>query len=206
LKLQRVCNPFIKTNNSFSKLFSWQKALTLFNDTQKNIKPSEILFVAGNTLDLESSKVLKNISQNLGIDIISEQFLELDNKVMSNTRFNSTFVDILDSDLCLTVGTNIRFEASLLNVRLKQCVKRGNFIKASIGLNENLTYSNLSIGNSIQTLIKIAEGRHPFCKVLVKSKAPSLIIGSSVKKRLDSSSVTALLNTIAFNTNVISPN
>jgi NADH dehydrogenase (ubiquinone) Fe-S protein 1 len=167
---------------------------------------SEILIVAGNTLDLETLKILKDLSQNLGMDVITEQFLDLDTRLMSNTRFNTSFPDLLNSDLCLTIGTNIRFEASLLNIRIKKRTKTGGFIKASIGLNENCMYLNDSIGNSIKTLTKIAEGKHPFCKALVKSKKPLLIIGTSVKKRLDSSAINILVDQISFNINIATSN
>ena len=202
LKLQRIGNPFF-FQDSFLKLFSWQKALKKLQEVQKNIKPSEMTFVCGNNVDLETSQVLKKISQNKGISIVSERFLDVDNKLFSNVCFNTTFSDVLDSDLCLTFGTNVRFEASLLNVRLKKRSRAGNFIKGSVGLNENNTYFNVSIGNSVSTLIQIAEGKHPFCKKLSKAKTPIIIVGSSVKKRLDSSSVSSLINSLEKHINVI---
>jgi NADH dehydrogenase/NADH:ubiquinone oxidoreductase subunit G len=134
-------------------------------------------------LDFETVSFLKRVSQNLGIDLISEQYLNVENKLISNSQFNTNFTDILNSDLCLTVGTNIRFEASLLNVRIKKRAQKGNFTRASIGLTENCNHKNNSIGNSFSTLIKIAEGKHFFCKNLIKSKKPMIIIGTSVKKR-----------------------
>jgi NADH dehydrogenase/NADH:ubiquinone oxidoreductase subunit G len=115
---------------------------------------------------------------------------------------NTTFQDILDSDLCLTIGTNIRFEASLLNVRLRKRIQRGNFVKASIGLCENLTYKNASIGNSLKTLIDIAEGKHSFCQKLIKAEKPVLILGSSLKKRLDSKSISFLVKNLSEYTNI----
>lgn len=165
-----------------------------------------MLFVCGNNVDLESAQALKKISQTKGISLISEQFLELDNTLLSNSRFNTSFSDVLNSDLCLTFGTNIRFEASLLNVRVKKRSKAGNFVKASVGLSENLTYPNLSLGNSISTLVQIAEGRHPFCKNLVHSKTPMIIIGSGIKKRLDSASIAMLVDSLGKYTNSVSNN
>ena len=162
-----------------------------------------MLFVCGNNTDVESVEMLKKISQNNGVDLISEEYLMLDNNLLSNTRFNTTFSDILESDVCLTFGTNVRFEASLLNVRLKKRSKIGNFIKASVGLNENNTYHNVSLGNSVNTLIQIAEGRHSFCKDLAKAKMPMIILGSSVKKRLDSNAVTDLVCSLEKHINVI---
>lgn len=175
----------------------------MLQNAQKVSKPSEMVFVCGNTLDLESSQALKKISQNKGIDIVSEQFLSQDTRLLPSSRFNTTFSDILDSDLCITFGTNIRFEASLLNVRLKKRSKSGNFVKASVGLTENCTYANISLGNSAATLIQIAEGRHPFCKSLGKSKRPLIILGSAAKKRLDAASITNLVNTLTTRANVL---
>ena len=163
-----------------------------------------MLLICGNNVDLESAQALKKIAQTKGISLVSEQFLALDHTIFSNSRFNTTFSDILDSDLCLTFGTNLRFEASLLNVRVKKRSKSGSFIKASVGLNENYTYSNISLGNSVSTLVQIAEGRHPFCKSLTHSKTPLIIVGSSIKKRLDSASIAILIDSLEKHTNVIS--
>ena len=125
---------------------------------------------------------------------------------MSAAKFNTTFTDILESDLCLSIGTNTRFEASLLNVRLKKRIKMGKFIKASIGLCDELTYSNDSIGNSFKTLIDIAEGKHPFCQKLIKAKNPFIIIGSTLKKRIDAASLDALIFKLTKYTKIIDEN
>jgi NADH dehydrogenase/NADH:ubiquinone oxidoreductase subunit G len=169
---------------------------------QKRLKPSEMLFVCGNNVDVETSQMLKKIALNNNIDLISEQFLETKTNLLSNLRLNTTFSEILYSDLCITFGTNVRFEASLLNVRLKKRSKMGNFIKASVGLTENLNYSNITLGNSVSTLIQISEGRHPFCKSLAKAKNPMIILGSGIKKRLDSDSITKLVDSLSKHINL----
>lgn len=163
-----------------------------------------MLFICGNNVDLESAQVLKKIAQTKGISLFLEQFLGLDNTLLSNSLCNTTFSDILNSDLCLTFGTNIRFEASLMNVRVKKRSKEGRFIRASVGLNENCTYSNTSLGHSVHTLLQIVEGRHPFCKSLTHSKMPMIVLGSSIKKRLDSPAITTLVESLGKHTNIIS--
>lgn len=203
LKLQRIGNPFSCFFGSNFKKFSWKNALKTIQIKQKSLKPSEMLLVCGNNVDLETAQVLKKISQNKNIRLVSEDFLTLKTNFLSNMRLNTNFSNILESDLCLTIGTNIRFEASLLNVRLKKRSKAGNFIKASVGLNENNTFANSSLGNSVSTLIQIAEGRHPFCKKLVKSKTPMIIIGSGVKKRLDSCAISFIIGAFSKYTNII---
>jgi len=214
LKTQRIGQPFLLQNfqslksKTVSKI-SWRKGLGVFWKAFQKFyenNPKNILFVCGNNTDLETLTFLKTLSQKLNILLISEEFRDVNNDLMPSVKSNVIFSDILNSDLCLTVGTNVRFEASLLNVRLKKRIKRGNFIKVSIGLNENCTYLNDSIGNSIKTLFTIAEGKHSFCQKLVKAKKPFIILGSSVKKRLDSSSMTSLLTELSKYSRVIDEN
>jgi len=214
LKTQRIGQPFLvqKLNSLNTKTISkisWRKSLGVFWKTFQNSyenNPKNILFVCGNNADLETIQFLKKVSQEFNISLISEDFKDISTDLMMSVKSNITFSDILNSDLCLTVGTNVRFEASLLNVRLKKRIKRGNFVKASIGLNENSTYLNDSIGNSIKTLFAIAEGKHSFCQKLVKAKTPFIILGSSVKKRLDSNSMSSLLRELAKYCNIIDEN
>jgi NADH dehydrogenase (ubiquinone) Fe-S protein 1 len=184
----------------------WRDALSMFEyhlgETYTS-NPENILIVCGNNVDLETLQALKFFGQTLGVDVVSENYIESQNDLMISAKSNTTFSDILDSDLCLTVGTNVRFEASLLNVRLRKRSRRGKFVKASIGLNENLTYSNDSIGTSIKTLLAIAEGKHSFCKKLGKADKPFIILGESVKRRLDSTSISALVTRLMKYSNVV---
>ena len=194
LKNQRIGSPFL-LNCDITKI-NWRTALkTFYSQLQKvlNNNPENVLFICGNTLDLETFEKLKQVAQILGITLVTEEYLNLENDLLLSTKMNTTFSNILESDLCLTVGTNTRFEASLLNVRIKKRIRMGSFVKASIGLRDDLTYSNDSIGNSIKTLIEISEGKHFFCQQLVKAKRPFIVLGSAVKKRLDSNALSALI-------------
>lgn len=195
LKNNRIGHPFLKKNHNFIKI-SWkialEKNITILKKLLK-FKTEQILIICGNLADSETIQGVVNISQNYGIKIISEDFLNISNSLLSCIKMNTTFTDILNSDLCLLIGTNVRFEASLLNVRIKKRHNSGNFFCGSIGLSENLTYSNETLGNSLNTLLLIAEGRHNFCRKLTKAKKPMLIVGTGVKRRLDSKSIDSLL-------------
>ena len=203
LKINRVGQPYTAENNVLKKI-SWKNALKIFNKffSTKNNK----IIICGNNLDLETLELLKVTSENLNIPIITENYLGNDSNCMVFSKSNSTFDDILESDLCLTVGTNVRFEAALLNVRLRKRIRRGNFVKASIGLTENLNYKNESLGNSVETLLSIVEGKHSFCKKLSKAKKPIVILGSSVKKRLDSTTIENLIKKLSKHCKIIDQN
>lgn len=204
LKNQRLGSPF-SLNYDITKV-NWRTALKIFHSHLEKVlkqNPENVLFICGNTLDLETFEKLKQVAQTLGITLVTEEYLNLENNLLSSTKMNTTFSDILKSDLCLTVGANTRFEASLLNVRIKKRVRMGNFVKASIGLRDELTYPNDSIGNSIKTLIEISEGKHSFCQQLVKAKRPFIIFGSAVKKRLDSKALSALIEKLSKYSKVV---
>jgi NADH-quinone oxidoreductase chain G len=203
LKINRVGQPYTAENNVLKKI-SWKNALKIFNKffSTKNNK----IIICGNNLDLETLELLKVTSEDLNIPIITENYLGNDSNCMVFSKSNSTFDDILESDLCLTVGTNVRFEAALLNVRLRKRIRRGNFVKASIGLTENLNYKNESLGNSVETLLSIVEGKHSFCKKLSKAKKPIVILGSSVKKRLDSTTIENLIKKLSEHCKIIDQN
>tara|TARA_B110000261_G_scaffold152451_1_gene181974 strand:- start:3923 stop:5620 length:1698 start_codon:yes stop_codon:yes gene_type:complete len=204
LKNQRIGSPFL-LNCDITKI-NWRTALkTFYSQLQKvlNNNPENVLFICGNTLDLETFEKLKQVAQILGITLVTEEYLNLENDLLLSTKMNTTFSNILESDLCLTVGTNTRFEASLLNVRIKKRIRMGSFVKASIGLRDDLTYSNDSIGNSIKTLIEISEGKHFFCQQLVKAKRPFIVLGSAVKKRLDSNALSALIEKLSTYSKVV---
>lgn len=152
-----------------------------------------MLLVCGNNVDAETAHALKKVSRKASISLVSEEFLDLENRIQAGSRFNVSLSEILSSDLCLTFGTSLRLEATILNVRLKKRSELGNFLKASVGVSENSTYASISSGNSMKTLIQIAEGRHVLCKNLSKAKAPLIIVGSGFAKRLDSSEASDLL-------------
>ena len=209
LKNQRLRSPYILQMNTPKieiRQIKWETALEIFHSKlQKALQenPENVLFVCGNTLDLETLESLKEISEILGNTLITEDFLNLENNLTVSIKSNTNFSNVLESDLCLVVGANSRFEASLLNVRLKKRIRKGEFIKASIGLRDNLTYLNDSIGNSIKTLIEISEGKHSFCQKLVKTQKPFIIVGSGVKKRIDSKAMSALIEKLSRYTNVV---
>ncbi|KER18777.1 hypothetical protein T265_15831, partial [Opisthorchis viverrini] len=58
----------------------------------------------------------------------------------SNYLFNSRIAGIEEADLVLLVGTNPRFEAPLLNARLRKCWIHNELQVAVIGPKVDLTY------------------------------------------------------------------
>ena len=84
------------------------------------------------------------------------------------------------SDICLIINSNIRQEASILNIHLINRLKKGNFKIFYIGPKINFTYQIEHLGLSLKTFNNILIGKHFFCKKLKKAKNPFIIIGQNI--------------------------
>lgn len=112
------------------------------------------------------------------------------NKSLTNNFTINSLTDVLKlnlSNLLLLVGVNTRYESYVLNIKLRQRFLKGNFKLISIGSLINLTFPNQYLGLNLQSLKKISEGNHSFCQDLISSKNPSVLLGSDIFKRKDSS-------------------
>jgi len=207
LKNQRIGKPLLKVVKDWAPA-SWESSLEIFNSNVSNFfsapgsatkssRNTSALVVCGNQTDLETSKGLQNFAFNLNVPCIVENEISLNTNLLGSSKFSTTFTDILSSDLCLLVGTNPRFEASLLNVRLKKRMVRGLFTVGTLGLTEDLTYKNENLGVAAENLVSILEGKHPFCQKLAKANKPIIILGESVLKRKDGLDIQQMVSNLS---------
>ncbi len=108
--------------------------------------------------------------------------------------FNSTIVGIDRADAFLIVGANPRWEAPIINARIRKrfLALRENFKAAVIGANLDLTYPCEYLGAGPQTLADLAGGKLPFAEVLKNAKNPMVILGSGAVARADGAAIQAL--------------
>jgi NADH-quinone oxidoreductase chain G len=207
LKQQRIGQPFARDNSGNLASISWEMALTIFKDVlASNVLNSRenIVVVNGCQNDMETSYKLKQFCKNLNVPLIDEASSNKNENLMSLTKSNTTLDEILEADLCLLIGANPRYEASLYNVRLKKRKTRGLFTVASFGLAENLTYDSQSLGNSTASLFSFLEGKHPFCKEFIKAKKPFVVLGESILKRSDADAIKASILSLQSSTKLVS--
>ena len=213
LKNQRIGKPLVKVVKDWMPT-TWESSLEIFNTnvnkffeaeavSKRNSINSSAIVVCGNQTDLETSKSVHTFASNLNVPCITENEMALNSNLLGSSKFSTTFTDILSSDLCLLIGTNPRFEASLLNVRLKKRMVRGLFTVGTLGLTEDLTYKSENLGVATDNLVAILEGKHPFCQKLAKANKPVIILGESVLKRQDGSHIQQLTNNLAKHINII---
>ena len=111
--------------------------------------------------------------------------------------FNTTIAGIEIADACLLIGTNPRWEAPIINARLRKRWLKGGFPVGVVGAQQDLTYKTDYLGAGPQTLKEIADGTHPFCEILKNAERPMLIVGQGALAREDGAFVLGAARQIA---------
>lgn len=103
-----------------------------------------------------------------------------------------------NSNLCLLIGLNSRYESSSLNIKLRKRYLKGEFKVFSIGALVNLTFPSLYLGVNVSHLKSVAEGNDFFCQELANTKS-MIIASSNIFQRKDCKSILDTLNLINAN-------
>ena len=77
---------------------------------------------------------------------------------------------IEETDLIFLIGTNPRYEATLLNARIRKSYLNNNTKIVSLNENGDLTYPYESLDGQTQTLKNIFDETHNFSKKIIDSK------------------------------------
>ena len=178
---QRLDTPYIKYNNKFEKA-SWDEVYKIIKSKIENTDKDKICGFVGDLSSMEASFIFKEFLERT---IHTKKYESrstnrfVDSSVRENYIFNSTINGIEDSDLILLVGANPRFEATMVNARIrKACVNKNTKI---ISLNNvgDLTYDYQSLDGKTQTIKDIIENKNDISKAIIDSKKPIIIFGES---------------------------
>ena len=99
--------------------------------------------------------------------------------IRENYLFNSTINGIEESDLILLIGTNPRFEATMVNARIRKTYVNNNTKIISLNNVGDLTYDYESLDGKTETIKDITENKNDISKLILDSKKPMIIFGES---------------------------
>ena len=181
---QRLDIPYIKYNGKFEKA-SWNEVFNIIKAKFKITDKEKICGFTGDLVNMETQYIFKEFfnktlnSQN--VESRNDQTYLNPNK-RENYLFNSTIDGIENADFIFLIGSNPRYEATILNARIRKSYLE-NKIKI-ISLNDvgDLTYPYESLNSDIQNLKDIIEDKHEISNLIKKSKKPLIIFGQSVLK------------------------
>ena len=178
---QRLDTPYIKYNNKFEKA-SWVEVYKIIKSKIENTNKDEISGFVGDLVNMETSFIFKEFFERT-LDSkkyesrSKKSFIDTSNR--ENYLFNSSINGIEEADLILLIGTNPRFEATMLNARIRKAYLNNN--PRIISLNDlgDLTYPYQALDGKTQTIKDIVENKNEISNDIVNSKKPLIILGES---------------------------
>ena len=181
---QRLDTPYIKYNNKFEKA-SWNEAFKIIKSKIENTDKDKICGFVGDLINMEASFIFKEffertIDTNNYESRSSESFIDISSR--ENYLFNSTINGIEEADFILLIGTNPRFEATMVNARIRKAFLNNNTNIVSLNNVGDLTYPYKILDEKTQTIKDIAENKNLISKKIVESKKPIIVFGESFLK------------------------
>ena len=184
LKNQRLDTPFIRHGDKFNKI-SWNEAYKVLKSRLDNIDPEKIGCFTGDLTNMETtfaakelfnkvfkSKLIESRSDNYYVNFSEKQ----------NYRFNSGILGIEEADLILMVGCNPRYEATILNSRIRKSYLKSKLPIYSTNDIGDQTYPYQIVENSTNLIKNIIEEKNDLSEKIINSTKPIIIIGQSVLK------------------------
>jgi NADH-quinone oxidoreductase subunit G len=198
LKRQRLDRPYVRRNGVLEET-SWEVALEAVAKRLHGLSGDRVAAIAGDLADCESMVALKDLMTALGSPHLDcrQDGAMLDARTRAGYLFNTTIAGIEEADALLLIGANPRWEAPVLNARIRKRFHRSGLPVGVIGPDVDLTYRTEILGAGPETLELLARGKHPFAATLKAATKPMLILGQGALARADGAAILALARRLA---------
>jgi len=188
---QRLDTPYIKYQNKFEKA-SWDEVYKIIKSKIENTDKDKICGFVGDLTNMETSFIFKEffertIDTNRYESRSSQRFIDI--SLRENYLFNSSINGIEETDLILLIGSNPRYEATMVNARIRKAYLNNNTKIISLNDVGDLTYPYNFLDGKTKTIKDIIDNKHDVSKDIINSKKPMIILGESF---LDTKSVNNL--------------
>ena len=157
---------------------SWDEAFKKI----KAAKPGgSIAAVYGDLVDCETMFAAKALLKACGSTLIEgrQTGLVYDTSNLAAVNFNTTLAEIENADAVLVIGSQIRHEAPLLNVRLRKAAKGGAKI-FHVGPEYDTTYAATFLGNDLSVLNALGSD---VVDAMKGAERPAIIVGGAALGR-----------------------
>jgi NADH-quinone oxidoreductase subunit G len=168
---RRLDRPFVRVDGKLREA-TWGEAFEAIRAVDAG---ASVAAIAGDLVDAETMYGAKALLRSLGSDLLEgrQTGLAYDTSSMAAVNFNTTIAGIETADVILLVGSNVRWEAPLVNTRIRKAIKKGAKVFA-IGEEIDLTYPVTWLGNDLALLGKLpAEVTDAF----KAAQRPAMIVG-----------------------------
>ena len=173
LSRRRLDKVFMRTKGGL-KPATWDEAFKAI----ATAKPGkDIAAIAGDMVDCETMFAAKSLLKASGSSLLEGRQTGMDYDVsnLAAVNFNSTLAGIETADAILIVGSHIRWEAPLVNVRIRKAVKRGAKVFV-IGAFWDTTYPAVFLGDELSSLGELPEA---VAEIFSSAERPAIIMGGA---------------------------
>ena len=205
---QRLDAPLIKYNNRFEKA-SWDEVFKIIKSRIKNTSNDKICGFVGDLTNMETSYIFKEFfNRTLETNNYESRSTNkfLDSSSRKNYLFNSTINGIEEADLIFLIGANPRYEATILNARIRKAYLNNDTKIISLNDVGDLTYPYKSLNGETQTIKDIVEGKNRIFKEIIDAKNPLVILGESLLNSKSASYIFYSMKEFLSKNNKISDN
>ena len=203
LMRQRLDRPYLRENGKLREA-SWDEAFGAIAAKVKGTSADRVAAIAGDLCDTESMFALQQMMGALGSANID---CRQDGAKIAGPRgsyvMNTGIAALENADAILLVGTNPRWEAPLVNTRLRKAWLHGGARVGVVGPQTDLSYATEYLGAGPETLSAIADGSHEFASVLKDAERPVVIVGMGALARDDGDAVLGTVRKLVESCNVV---
>jgi NADH-quinone oxidoreductase subunit G len=206
LKTQRLDRPYIREKGKLRPA-SWGEAFDAIANKVEATESAKIGAIAGDLATAEEIFALKDLMTRLGVtNIDCRQEGAALNPLGGRASyiFNPGIAGLDQADAILLIGSNPRWEAPVLNARIRKAWRLNGAKIGVIGEQADLTYKYDYLGAGGDTLGKLRDGKGDFAKVLEDAKRPIVIVGQGALKGENGGDVLAAAAAIAEKSGALS--
>jgi len=173
LTKRRLDKPYLRRDGKLVPV-SWSEAFSAIATLNPG---SSIAAVAGDMLDCETMFAAKALLGALGSGLLEGRQTGMDYDVsnLAAVNFNTTLSGIETADAILVIGSNVRWEAPLVNARLRKAVKNGGKVFL-IGPEWDTTFGGEFIGDDLSVIGNLPQAAW---ETLRDAKRPAIIVGGA---------------------------
>jgi len=170
---RRLDKPWLRRDGKLEAA-SWEEA---FAAVAKINPGKSVAVVAGDLVDCETMFAAKTLAGALGSSLLEgrQTGLDYDCSNLAAVNFNSGLAGIEDADALLIVGSQVRWEAPLVQSRLRKAAKRGAKVFV-VGPEWETTFPTTFLGTDLAVLDKLPREVEAALK---GAERPALILGGA---------------------------
>ncbi|MGZ8313043.1 MAG: NADH-quinone oxidoreductase subunit NuoG, partial [Allosphingosinicella sp.] len=174
----RLDRPWLREDGKL-RAAGWDEAFAAIAEVARTAD-GKVAAIAGDLLDAETMYAARALLATLGSDLLEGRQTGLDYDVsnLASVNFNTTIAGLETADVILLVGSNPRWEAPLVNTRIRKAVKTGAKVFA-IGPDVDLTYKAERLGDDLSLLGKLPQAA---ADALSSATRPAVIVGAGALK------------------------